>query len=613
MGSACTETPHLDKSIDFIKSRIGQPDEIVIHGNGLTIPEVVSVSEDTTKRVRIDDSAHEEMKKNAEYLTEKIGEGLVVYGINTGFGGSADVRSWEIEEVQRSLIRHSKVGMATYFDNEVTRAGMLVRANSDSRAYSGIRNTVLQRMVDLINHDIVPRVPERGSVSASGDLNPLSYIGAAMCGQDDSWVVAQGKLMKSHEALTNAALEPVTLRFKEGLAIINSDSFSAGNAARCVYTANVNALLTQVCVAMAVEALQGRTETFDEKIQKRVPHVGQKEAASNIRRLIKGSRFARTSESNNVERQDRFALRSSPQWLSPILETLQDSMRRMKIEMNSSNDNPIIDHRTDTVLHGANFQGMTMSVAMDQTRQSMQLCGKLIFGLIQECINGKLNYDLPANVAGMDCNVDFGFKGVDIASAAYMSEMDHTANYTSTHVLCAETHNQSINSLALVSSRLTDKACHILRLQITNHLFVVCQTIELRWLQIRMKTVLNNIINQFPETEDALEDIPWWDCIYHAKSTAEEVAAVLPDSQKEKFSKQLLEKTSELYEKVSNDYQTIAEDLGQGTKKMYLFIRDELKVPFNRGQRALDADLETIFASIKSRRIEEVLVSIFQD
>ncbi|XP_063446672.1 uncharacterized protein LOC134726202 [Mytilus trossulus] len=171
--------------------------------------------------------------------------------------------------------------------------------------------------------------------------------------------------------------------------------------------------------------------------------------------ILEGSKLAITTldmhlpDKCGVLKEDRYSVRSSPQWLGPAVETLNEACRRITIELNSANDNPLIDHRTDTVLHNANFQGETMSIAMDQTRQALGICGKLQFALFEEVVNDKLNFGLPPNLSGCDINVDFGFKDCDIAMASYMSELDHFVNPMSNHILSAECHNRHNENVQL--------------------------------------------------------------------------------------------------------------------------------------------------------------------
>ncbi|VDI33543.1 phenylalanine ammonia-lyase [Mytilus galloprovincialis] len=482
------DNSHARTTLTFIQKRKNTLDSITLDGTTLTIPEVLAVSIEPNMKVKIAEISMEELTANAVYLKMKLEKGLVLYGINTGFGGSSDVRSCKFEDVQMALIRLVNVGMGRMFPLGMIRAAMVTRANCLAKAYSGVRAEVVTTLTDLINNDIVPEVPLRGSVSASGDLMPLGYIAATMIGREDMKVFKGGKIMSCPQALAEAGISPIVFGPKEGLGVINSCSFTAGFSAPTLYDANLLLLLTQVCTGLSIEAVKGRTESFHPLIHNCLPHIGQKEIARNMLSILEGSKLAITTldmhlpDKCGVLKEDRYSVRSSPQWLGPAVETLKEACRRITIELNSANDNPLIDHRTDTVLHNANFQGETMSIAMDQTRQALGICGKLQFALFEEVVNDKLNFGLPPNLSGCDINVDFGFKGCDIAMASYMSELDHFVNPMSNHILSAECHNQAINSMALVSARFTSEAVEIVQMMTANLLLLTAQAIDLRHL-----------------------------------------------------------------------------------------------------------------------------------
>ena len=244
MASVC---PHTSLALSFLNDfHSVLNSRILLNGSELSIPKIYAISKKTVASVDVDQRNYKELEKNAEYLNEKVKSGKVIYGVNTGFGGSADVRSSDIQGVQQAFVRHLNAGFSTKFPPEVTRGVIAVRANSLCRAMSGVRSDVVKSLVDLLNHDIIPEVPLRGSVSASGDLMPISYIAAAMSGRPDCKVVKNGLAMLAPQALTEAGLQPVTFQAKEGLAVANSSSFAASLAATVLYEANKAALLTQV-------------------------------------------------------------------------------------------------------------------------------------------------------------------------------------------------------------------------------------------------------------------------------------------------------------------------------------------------------------------------------
>ena len=513
--------------IEFIQRYNKTRGKLIITGNNLTIPEVAAVCRGRKLFVTEDVGVDKTLQDNFDYLTKKITNGVCIYGVNTGYGGSADVRSSDVEEMQISLIRLLNAGFGKTLDTEIVKGLMLVRANSLCLGYSGVRPKVVQLILDMLNNDITPIVPLRGSVSASGDLVPTSYLAACMMGREDSKVIASGKVMSAPDALRRASLTPIEFQSKEALAVVNSASVSSTLASTVLFDANTAVLLTQIATAMSCEAMKGHIESFHPTVHLCLSHPGQSEVASNIRSLLKNSRFVVQDLAIHCEdkagklKQDRYGLRTSPQWLGPVVETLLTANDRITSEINSANDNPIIDHRRDAVIHGGNFQGASITVAMDQTRQALQMCGKLLFGQMSEIVNVKLSHGLPPNLSGADTNTDMGFKGADLAMASYCSEIDYLGNALTNHVLSSELHNQSVNSLALISARKTNEALEILHMMLTNILYALVQAIDLRWLHGKVDFALSEIFKNFKIPTKIANRVmsPWYEFLFNPEKS----------------------------------------------------------------------------------------------
>ncbi len=500
---------HTNTTLDLTKEFIGdprgdcRPGKLTLDGSSLSISMLTRAAENPPVKIAIDEAVLDKVNKNHQFLADQISQGKVIYGVNTGYGGSADVRSNDFTEMQKSLIRHLNAGFGAKAESTVVRAVMIVRANSLCRAHSGVRPEIIQVIISMLREEIIPVVPLRGSVSASGDLMPTSYIAASMMGRPDSEISYKGRIMNVVDAFKESGLTPVVFQAKEALAVVNSASFASSLAAFNAFDANHVALLTQLATAMTVESLKGRMESYHPTIHKLMPHPGQQEAAANILDLLSESRLAVSELDMNLAdqggrlKQDRYAIRSAPQWLGPVLETLLESSRRITTEINSVSDNPIIDDINGEILHGANFQGTSITVAMDQTRQALQLCGKLLFAQMSEMVNHKYSEGLPPNLNGSDVTTDFGFKGTDTAMAAYCSELDHLTNPVTSHVLSAEMHNQSVNSLALLSARLTSQAVELVLMMLANIFLAQAQAIDLRWLQSKIQKEVAAQVTRF--------------------------------------------------------------------------------------------------------------------
>ena len=248
----------------------------------------------------------------------------------------------------------------TFMPEEWVRGAILVRCKSLLNGHSAIRWQLVVTLITLLNENLIPLVPLRGSISASGDLSPLSYIAGAMEGNPGIWVWSDGKdgervPIPSHVALARVKLQPQRFGPKEGLAVLNGTAFSTSVAALALHEANQLALLSQVLTAMGVEALSGAVGSFDPFFAKVRPHKGQAEAARNILGFLKGSSLAHTAEQAGNDdtqlKQDRYTLRTASQWIGPQLEDLALAHEQISVECNSTTDNPLLDLDDETIHH----------------------------------------------------------------------------------------------------------------------------------------------------------------------------------------------------------------------------------------------------------------------
>jgi phenylalanine ammonia-lyase len=390
------------------------------------------------------------------------------------------------------------------------RAAMLVRMNSLIRGHSGVRWELIEKMNQVLKANITPVVPLRGSISASGDLSPLSYIAGTLCGNpsirvfDGPSVFGYRQMTSSREALALHNISPIPLASKEHLGILNGTAFSAAVASLALNDAVKLTLLSHILTAMGVEALCGTRESFHPFIHDTArPHPGQIESAKLVWNLLENSQFSTLVEKElTIEedegklRQDRYSLRTAPQWLGPQIEDLLSSLESVTRECNSTTDNPLVDGTTGRVHNGGNFQAMTVTNAMEKTRLSLHHIGKLMFAQCAELMDPSMNRGLPPSLAATDPSLNYHAKGIDIATAAYVSELGYLANPVSTHVQSAEMHNQAVNSLALISTRQTLSSLDVLSILMSSYLYVLCQALDLRALQDEFLVGLGNICHE---------------------------------------------------------------------------------------------------------------------
>lgn len=464
--------------------------------------------------------------KSRSVVEHKVNNGTSVYGLSTGFGGSADTRTDQPLLLGHALLQHQHIGIlptseepperlplldpstATTMPESWVRGAILVRMNSLIRGHSGVRWDIIEKMHDILKADLIPRVPLRGSISASGDLSPLSYVAGTIAGNPairvfhGSHKFGVRQTSRAPDALHKHGIEPVALASKEHLGILNGTAFSASVGALAVHEAIHLSLLAQACTAMCTEALLGARGSFDSFIHATArPHPGQVECAKNIWDLLEGSKFAYAHEKEvtlkddqYTLRQDRYPLRTAPQFLGPQIEDLFAALTSLSQECNSTTDNPLIDGETGQIHHGGNFQAMAVTNAMEKTRLALHHIGKIIFAQSTELINPMMNNGLPPSLAASDPSLNYHVKGVDIATAAYTAELGYLASPVSTHIQSAEMHNQAVNSMALVAARATISAIDVLSMLMATYLYNLCQALDLRALQTEFMARLPDIL-----------------------------------------------------------------------------------------------------------------------
>jgi len=512
------------------------------------------------------------------------------------------------------------------------RGAILVRCNSLLRGHSAVRLEVIEALLKLLEHDLVPLVPLRGSISASGDLCPLSYVAGALEGNPDVQVWtdhhSSRKLIPANQALRQVGLSPVSFGPKETLGLLNGTAFSVAVASISQHQADTLAIFAQILTAMGVEALLGTVESFDPFISAIRPHKGQIEMSRNIRCFLRGSKLARKGDEDEFHegalRQDRYALRTSSHWMGPFLEDMALARQQLEIELNSTTDNPLVDAEKKQVHHGGNFQATSVTSSTEKMRTALEKIGKMIFAQSTELLDVRLNHHLPPNLSADEPSLSYSMKGVDINMAAYMSELAFLANPVSNHVQSAEMSNQAINSLALISCRYTHIAVDIVSLMLSAYLYTLCQALDLRAMNdgfmCRLRPAIQELTNDelclllSKEQMDSLNQSIWSTMMHGlanttSKDSSDRFIAVSTSAQhlivealqaakaELKSTTDLLSVVTSWTDKAASISKTIfltnrekylanpdaRNYLGTASKRMYNFVRNELKVPMHRG------------------------------
>ncbi|MBU6997569.1 MAG: histidine ammonia-lyase [Theionarchaea archaeon] len=334
-------------------------EKVVIDGEHLAVEQVVNVARHHWNTA-LDPAARTKMEVTEKAVQEIVERDEPVYGINTGFGPLRDTKidRKEVGRLQVNLIRSHSVGTGDPFPEEVVRAAMLIRANTIAKGYSGARTTVVETLLQMLNKDVTPFVPEKGSLGASGDLAPLSHLALVMVGEGEAY--HKGERMTGQEAMEKAGILPLQLKAKEGLAINNGATFTAGIAALAVSDAEALIKSAVLAAALSFEAFKVTSKAFDERIHQLRPHEGQIRIARHIRDLTRGSKII---DSMEKKVQDDYSVRCFPQVLGSSLDAIEYVHHIVETEINSATDNPLIID--EYPISGGNFHGQPLALAMD--------------------------------------------------------------------------------------------------------------------------------------------------------------------------------------------------------------------------------------------------------
>lgn len=478
-----------------------KPDLVVVCGEGLSIADLVAVAR-CGAQVTLPDSVDfwDRIEGSCRLNQEVVDAGIPVYGVTTGLGESSNrqLGPEKALHLQQSLVDHLGAGMGEILPRTQARAVILARLNALAKGNSAARPELLRLIAELLNRDIIPCIPEQGSVGASGDLIPSSYLAAVLTGRRQ--VFYKGAVVDALEALAAEGLQPLVLQPKEGLALVNGTAFMTGIGALAVHDAEELAKLSDICTALTVETLRGNIDAFAPFIGETKPHPGQVRSAQRILGLLDSSRLARSS-GDTLKRvgkltegvrvmtaplQDRYSVRCAPQFIGALYDACVWSRQLIELELNSSNDNPLYNVADGHIYNGGNFAGGHVTMAMDTLKNAIASTADLLDRQLALIIDAKFSQGLPHNLSPDRppddelAGTQHGIKALQLLVSALTAEALNITMPLLAFSRSTAAHNQDKVSMGATGVRRTREIIVLLQRLIAAHLLALCQAADLR-------------------------------------------------------------------------------------------------------------------------------------
>ena len=473
------------------------PATVVVDGNSLRVEDLVAVARHGATASLTEDSAVLRLVEESRRFY--LESGILAYGDGLGVGANVGkiLPQNKRKEFQVKLTDALNCGMGRELPAEISRGAMLLRANSLLKdGCSAIGLDKIQKLIELLNADVVPVMYEDGSVCASGDLVPLASIARVVQGEGRVWHKRQ--MREAGPVFAEIGLQKLALEEKEGLAMVNGTSVSAAMAALAIYDAEYLVRLSILCEALGIEALGGLTDHLDPFVHRVKNHPSQALAAALLSDCVAGSGLThnidelrgRVSASaagatqvveTDIELQDPYCLRCSAQLLGPTLELLEVLLRPwFEREMNSANDNPIVNARDRRVYHTGNFAGFYLALGLDILKLAMFNVADLLHALKTRLLNEKYNRGLGASLAGVSPGLNSGMKGLDIATTDIFGKICFLAAPMSIHRRGTESYNQDVVSFGFGAAKYALELNEEFRRLLAAVLVIAVQAVDLR-------------------------------------------------------------------------------------------------------------------------------------
>ena len=429
--------------------------------------------------VQLDNEARPAIDAAAALVAKAAAGNEAVYGVNTGFGKLASVKieSKDTATLQRNLILSHCCGVGEPLDVATTRLMMVLKLLSLGRGASGTVWATIDQIQKMLAKDVIPIIPDQGSVGASGDLAPLAHMAAAMMGHGDA--IFEGKRMSATEALQLAGLAPIVLGPKEGLGLINGTQFSTACALVGLFNAWQNASATVVSASLSTDAIMGSTAPLVEEIHTLRGHAGQIAVAAAMRAAMSGSEIRESHREGDTRVQDPYCIRCQAQVTGAAMDLLHFAGRTLEVEANAVTDNPLVLTEKDLIVSGGNFHAEPVAFAADLIALALSEIGAISQRRIALMVDPTLSFDLPPFLT-TEPGLNSGLMVAEVTTAALMSENKHLANPCSTDSTPTSANQEDHVSMAAYAARRLERMNRNLSTIIGVELMCAAQGIEFR-------------------------------------------------------------------------------------------------------------------------------------
>ncbi|HHU07010.1 MAG TPA: histidine ammonia-lyase [Clostridiaceae bacterium] len=449
--------------------------KLVLTGNDLTIENVVEAARKQLK-VSLSTEARDKIIASNNLVKEIAASGQAVYGISTGFGELSKVYidKDKNEVLQKNLILSHACAVGEPFPAEVVRAIMLLRLNTLCKGFSGVSPAVTDLLQEMLNRDVIPLIPEQGSLGASGDLANLAHMALVLIGEGQAWY--QGQLLSGAKALAKSGLQPVNLSGKDGLAIINGTQIMAGLGTLALWQAKNICLAANLSAALSFEALRGITAAYDDRVHQLRPHQGQVAAAKFMLKALSGSEYI-NSRPGDV--QDPYTLRCIPQVHGAVIDSVSHVEKVFEIEINSVTDNPIVFSDTGEVISGGNFHGEPLALSLDYLGIAVSELANISERRIERLVNPQLNFGLPAFLIEGG-GVNSGLMIPQYVAASIVSENKVLSHPASVDSIPSSANKEDHVSMGAIAARKAVKIVENVRKVIAIEMMTAAQALDVQ-------------------------------------------------------------------------------------------------------------------------------------